>query len=246
MYNIVICDDDLNFIQFIKERILNSGMDDNEVTFFEYTSGNDFILNFEKLPYISLLILDIQIPDMDGNEIAQHFRQHFPTSMLVFCSGVYLPTVKSFEPNPFRYLLKEYSNQRLEDELRVIISELKANHAVPYIIGKRHNNIVKLEPDEIMYISVARKKSHIHINPKSKVYDFEDNIMCDYKMADLYKDLKNHNFVYAHNSYIVNLKYIKRITNVELELTNGELLSIARSKMPNLRESFVKYLSKKY
>ena len=230
----------------MKERILNSGMDISQVTFFEYTSGSEFIHSFPSLSHISLLILDIQIPEMDGDEIALRFRQHFPTSMLVFCSGVYLPTVKSFEPNPFRYLLKEYSNQRLEDELRVIINELKAKHSVPYIIGKRHNNIVKLEPDEIMYISVARKKSHIHINPNSKVYDFEDNIMCDYKMADLYMDLKNYNFVYAHNSYIVNLKYIKRITNVELELTNGELLSIARSKMPNLRESFVKYLSKKY
>ena len=38
---------------------------------------------------------------------------------------------------------------------------------------------------------------------------------------DLYEQLKEYNFVYAHNSYIVNLKYIKNVKE-EIELMNGK------------------------
>ncbi len=246
MYNIVICDDDLNFINYLKERLLISGLNLCDVTFYEFTSGKDFIHNFTNIPVINQLILDIQMPEMDGDQVAQQFRIHYPTSLLVFCSGVYQPSVKSFLPNPFRYLLKEYSEKQLDDELRIIIEEVKSRHSVPIIVGKRHSNIVRLEPDEIMYASVARKKSHLHINPKCKVYDFEDNIMYEHRLSDLYNILKDYYFAYAHNSYIVNLKFVKRLTGVELELTDGTILSVSRSKMSDFQKSYAKYLSMKY
>lgn len=246
MYNIVICDDDLNFINYLEERLLISGLNPCEVSFFEFTSGKDFIHNFPNLPVINLLILDIQMPEMDGDQIANHFRLHYPTSLLVFCSGVYQPSVKSFLPNPFRYLLKEYSEKQLVQELRIIIDEVKSRQAVPIIVGKRHNNIIRLTPDEIMYASVARKRSHLYINPKCKIYDFEDNIMYENKLSELYMILKDHYFAYAHNSYIVNLTFVKRLTNVELELTDGTILSVSRSKLPDFQKSYAKYLSLKY
>ena len=184
--------------------------------------------------------------DMDGNEIAASFRQSFPDSILVFCSGVCLPTVKSFETNPFRYLLKEYSDDKIMQELSVILDEVKKKKVEPCITGTWHYNTIKLRPSEILYISIGRNCSLIHTNPAFHKYEFENNIACKQKLHELYRLLKDYDFEFAHNSYLVNLQYIKRKTMTELELTDGTVLSISRSKEKTLRLALVKYSSRKY
>lgn len=246
MYNIAICDDDIHFISYIKKMLLQSGLNKDDTAFFEYCSGESFLRTLEQFTTIDLLILDMQIPDMNGNEIAASFRQSFPDSILVFCSGVCLPTVKSFETNPFRYLLKEYSDDKIMQELSVILEEVKKKKVEPCITGTWHYNTIKLRPSEILYISIGRNCSLIHTNPAFHKYEFENNITCKQKLHELYRLLKDYDFEFAHNSYLVNLQYIKRKTMTELELTDGTVLSISRSKEKALRLALVKYSSRKY
>ena len=62
----------------------------------------------------------------------------------------------------------------------------------------------------------------------------------------MYEQLKEHNFVYAHNSYIVNLKYIKKRVKEEIELMNGETLSVSRARTAELKKRMVEYMETKY
>ena len=215
MYFIAICDDEDNYIKYIKKMLLKSGLESEETVFYEYNSGEDFINSLEGCEKIDLLILDMQMKKLDGNATAKLFRNQFPSSVIVFCSGVCLPTVESFETTPFRYLLKEY-------------------------------NAVQLRLDEILYISIARNGSNIYVNPKIIKYEFENHLTSKKKLLELYLLLKDCGFEYAHNSYIVNLNHIKRKTIKELELSDGTVLSIARSKEKALRVAFAKYKAKKY
>lgn len=247
MYYIAICDDDMHFISYMKNVLAEAGIPENFCTYFEFQSGKDFIHAFDNISRIDLLILDIQMPDLDGNEIAKQFRYHFPDSVLVFCSGIYKPTVKSFEPNPFRYLLKEYTDSQLIKELKVIIREVDAKKAEPSILGSWYHYSISLNPVDILYISNERNgRSRLHLNPKSKYYSDGQKITSREKLNTLYQLLKDYGFAYAHNSYIVNLSHIKMTSSIELELTDGTLLSIARSKEKELRLAFAAYVSKKY
>lgn len=135
MYHIAICDDDINYIYYIEKMLYQAGIEKSNCNFYRFTSAKNFIQKMNEMTAIDLLILDIQIPDMDGNQIAQIFREHFPVSVLVFCSGVYLPTVQSFEPNPFRYLLKEYTDSKMISELKTIIHEMEIKKIEPYILS---------------------------------------------------------------------------------------------------------------
>ena len=77
-------------------------------------------------------------------------------------------------------------------------------------------------------------------------YEFENHIRSKKRLPEMYAMLKNFGFEYAHNSYIVNLNHIKRKTTKELELSDGTVLSIARSKEKELRAAFAKYKAQKY
>lgn len=246
MYYIAICDDDCNFIKYIKNMLLQSELRKEEAFFYEYSSGEELIQSLDTCEKIDLLILDMQMKELDGHETARCFRNQFPSSVIVFCSGVCLPTVETFETTPFRYLLKEYTDERMIQELKVIIQEMRNKFIEPTIIGMWKYCTVKLSLDEILYISIARRGSNIYVNPQIIKYEFENRISSKRKVAELYLILKPYGFEYAHNSYIVNLDHIKRMTTKELELSDGTLLSIARSKEKELRVAFAKHKAQKY
>lgn len=246
MYHVAICDDDKSFVQYVKRIVLSSGLNENEVFFCAYYSGEELIERCTKQDNIDLLILDMQMKKLDGDETAKQFRKRFPTSILVFCSGSCQPTVKCFESIPFRYLLKEYTDDRMQKEMKIIIQEIKNRKAEPYVIGNWYYNTVKLKPEEILYIAIAKHGSSIYVCPNSIKYDFESSLTCKERVEDLYSVLKDFGFAYAHNSYIVNLRYIRRKTTTELELIDGTVLSIARSKEKELRVELAKSMAKKY
>ncbi len=131
-------------------------------------------------------------------------------------------------------------------ELKVAVQEVKKKLIEPVVLGTWKYNAVQLRLDEILYISIARNGSNIYVNPKIIKYEFENHLTSKKKLLELYLLLKDCGFEYAHNSYIVNLNHIKRKTIKELELSDGTVLSIARSKEKALRVAFAKYKAKKY
>lgn len=246
MYNIVICDDEVKVIQYLKSVIINAGVSKEQVKFYEFSSGEEFIDYLEDAISCDLLILDMQMNKIDGNETAKVFRKVFPNTTLVFCSGVCLPTVKSFEATPFRYLLKAYTDDHMQSEMKTIIKEMISKKVEPFIVANNHLNIVKLKLSDILYISIAKRGSHIHICSDIIEYKFEGKLTSKEKVETLYNKLKDFGFAYAHNSYIVNLKYIIKISISELQLIDGTKLTISRSKEKKFREEFARMLSKKY
>lgn len=246
MYNIVICDDEEKVIQYLKTVIINAGVSREKVKFHEFSSGEEFIDYLKDAVSCDLLILDMQMKKMDGNETAKAFRKVFPNTTLVFCSGICMPTVKSFEVTPFRYLLKLYTDEHMHSEMKTIIKEMISKKVEPFIVGNNHLNLVKLRPSDILYISIAKRGSFIHICPDKIEYKFEGKITSKEKVENLYNKLKDFGFAYAHNSYIVNLKYIIKIATSELQLIDGTKLTISRSKEKKFREDFAKVLAEKY
>ena len=74
MYNIAICEDDKNYITYLRKIILATALvDENELSFFEYCSGKEMFLHPEL--YYDLVIMDIRLDDVDGYEIAMKLRQ---------------------------------------------------------------------------------------------------------------------------------------------------------------------------
>lgn len=246
MYYIAICDDDDKYIEYIKRMLFVSGINKSEAIFYEYGSGEELIDSLEVFERIDLLILEMKLKKLNGNETAKMFRNKFPDSVIVFCSDVYLPTAEIFEVTPFRYLLKNYTDERMIRELKAVVQEMSNKIIEPVLIGNWKYNTVKLSLKEILYISIARNGSYIYVNPQNMKYDFEKYLKSKKKLSELYALLKDYGFEYAHNSYIVNLAHIKRKTNKELELSDGTVLSVSKSKQRQLRAAFVKYMALNY
>lgn len=110
----------------------------------------------------------------------------------------------------------------------------------PIIIAMCYCNIARLYTKDILFISRDKHKSKVHVVEDAIHYGFEKNVSCKMTLYEMYEILKNYGFEFAHNSYLVNLKYVIRKTSTELELIDGTRLSISRSKENSFTDALIR------
>lgn len=165
-------------------------------------------------------------------------------TVLVFCTGIQLPQPEFFDVQPFRYLMKNYTENKMDEELKNIINKMIENKKEVYIVVRNDGRMDKIAIDNITYISNIKRGCCIHIFSKkdNQCYEFASNK----KLIDTYEELKNQSFEYAHNSYIVNFKAIIGIKNDVITLEDLTTLNISRSKRKIFYSRFADYLGGKY
>ena len=62
------------------------------------------------------------------------------------------------------------------------------------------------------------------------------------KISNLEKWMSNYGFVQTHRSYLVNVRYMKMVRANEVELDNGEILSVSRDKAQEVKKKQMIYL----
>ncbi len=246
MYHIILCDDDAAFLGYMRNKIVEAGLPRDEVRFYEYTSGEMLVKYIKKLHCCDLLILDMQLEKMDGDAVAKIFRDAFPSATLVFCTGVYQPTTKSFETQPYRYLMKSYPDAVILQEMKAIAAHVIEKQQEPTVIGRCGEVLIRLNLEDILFIEISRRGSKLHLHPSKLEKSKGKKLIAEKKVSELYNQLKQHGFEYAHNSYIVNLRYVIELKNGELKLVDGTILSVSRSREKEFKSAFVGNVSDRY
>lgn len=248
MYKIAICEDDKNYIDFLKKIILaTNAIDRNSLMFYDFYSGEQLFLypewNFD------LVILDIQMDKMDGYETAMKLREVDRNFILVFCSGIVMPTSRFFKANPFRYLLKSYSNDEMLSEVTEILEEVKARKDYPFVMCKYSSgkDQIRVYPESILYIAIRHENSEIFAYGKLKEQYPKEILRVNMNLNTISKIFnENCGFARAHNSYIVNMAYVVFTGPQSVKLIDGTELTISRSRSKEFHQAFAKFVAAKY
>lgn len=115
-----------------------------------------------------------------------------------------------------------------------------------YVIGSYRCDSLKVCSEEIMYIANAKRGSTMYVRNGAIRKEFGDSLASRAKIRDLYPNLSVYDFVQIHNSYIVNMNYIKYCSKKEIELMDGTVLTVARSKEREFRETFEAFFRRKH
>ena len=161
---------------------------------------------------------------------------------MVFISGVRNPTPDSFKVAPYRYLLKSFSNEELEQELNDIFAETNRVFADDYLICERDGHSIRINLLDILYISIVRGGCEVHTYGNHGL----DGGLVREKMAVLAKKLEKKDFAQAHNSYLVNLRNVDSFSKTEVVLKDKTVLAISRSRYVEFENQMFRYWGRKY
>lgn len=142
---------------------------------------------------------------------------------------------KKRDRSALKNLLVEYKRTHHHDleivEYEDIPMEIKSKNKTlefAFVEGK-----VSLKPEDIIYIETSRHKNFFYT--KTQVYSIYR------KLSDLEQELKDYGFVRIHLSFIVNMRYIEKISSYILKLANGKEISVPKSRYAYVKEKYAVY-----
>jgi DNA-binding LytR/AlgR family response regulator len=178
-----------------------------------------------------LIVLDIQMAEINGIELAKKIRKTDKDVIIAFISGMADYVFEGYEVQAIRYILKPIDEQKV-NELLDFANTPKEKEDKYFILSVSGENI-KINYDDILFIESMGHYVIFHL--ENKEYDYKYNI------SDLCLELAESDFIRIHRSYVVNIKYIEKITKNNCLLINDIIVPLSRNSYKLVNEKFINY-----
>lgn len=227
MINILIVGDDQVLVEKINE-LMNSSV--QHYNLFSTSTARGAVEIIDKY-LIDLIVLDADLPDQSGVELAQQIRK-IPGCEFVWI--IFLSVNQSKETEAYRkthcydYYIKPYDETALFSEIERLCRYKTSK--VPkkereFVTIKQRDRYIRILTKDILYVGV--------IGNNSTIYTYTDIYSLKKISLRKLKFMLPDNFVQCHKSYIVNRDYIEaiqkcmygweiRLKNYSQPVPNGE------------------------
>ena len=228
-------------------RLLLQELGDTVEVVGEAVNGKEVIRMARELEP-DLLLLDIQMPVLDGFDVAELLGEERPP--IIFVTAYDEFAIKAFEVHAVDYLLKPVRKERLQRALQRLgdgsyrarqvdsLRQLLAAHEpvntqqIRKLPVVHKSEVLLVDLQEIYYVEADGKLTWAHLADRK--------YRADFSMADLEERLSDA-FLRIHRSYMVNLNHIRKLEpwfggGYRLELDNGTELDVARRRVADLKE----------
>lgn len=230
MFEIFVCDDDVNITEFLKFFIMKHYAD--KYTVVTMNKAQDLIAMVEVAERVpDILIMDINLKDGNGIETVKYLQQLHPKLKVIYLTGIIDYATAIFETNPAYFLVKPINENNLIDAINKVGGEIELDKSDSIVIKTNGSEII-LFRREIMYVESQGRKLVFHKCDGKRIEIYEKMDAIQGQLGDL--------FIRSHKSFLINMKYIIERTNKEFYLSDGQVLPISK---PNLKEAKIKFIS---
>lgn len=231
MINIAIVEDDLSVVREIYgffDRITKE-FNEDEFHINIYPNAIVFLQNFKS--QYDVVLMDIEMPHMNGMEAAKRLRELDDGVALMFVTNMRQYAVKGYEVKALDFLVKPVHYKTFVMKMMRILRYIKSRED-KYITIKTTTSIVRIALSDLYYVEVDRHTLLYHT--KDGVLEGRGNI------SNVEASLSKYHFLRSNNSYLVNPRHIKQITG-NVVVIHGEELLISRPRKKAFLESLTKY-----
>lgn len=208
---ICICDDQEVF-RLLAKKICEEYFEENGIT-AEIILCKDGSEVLDIVTEIEILVLDIQMPQMDGITLKNQIEKRMLNPYIIFVTGYDGQMQEAFGRNVIGFVSKMDMDKQLavylENAVRLIEKDI-------LIQGKYHSR-------QIAWFHVEKEYIKVH-EWNGKEYLLRESL------ADLETLLEVAGFVRTHRSWLVNLSYVERFDRMKLIVAQTEVPVSVRSK----------------
>lgn len=226
--NIAICDDESVFLKQLHNRIRSMKIPDCEV--HEFTSGRDLLSFYVKGMY-EVIILDVEMPELNGLETAERIRQIDKSVIISFLTNYAEFAVQGYDVGAFRYILKNQPDYVYTKQLNSIVAECEQRFSTFTFTNK--NLSFKFKLTDILYFEGHRRKVSLFTLNGELEYGGDFSTVCG--------DLMKYNFIKINRGILVNLDHIQNISKYDVILSNGKKIPIGKTYKDEVVSRYLDY-----
>lgn len=232
MFNVSICDDSKYDIDKIKNALgMFSKRKHVELSISEFSNPEMLMYEIEDGKIADIFILDVEMPNMDGFELADKIREHTETSIIIFLTSHDEMASMGYKSKALRYVIKLNLERDIEEALDSAIAEI-SNVNDKTITLHHYNDYWRIAYKDI--ICVTRISRQLVITTRL-LGDITDNR----GIKEFFYMLSDNRFLFVDRSCFVNIDYISQIKGYSLKLTDGQILPISRRSLQNVKQTLL-------
>ena len=225
---IAICDDEEKVREILLRKVGTALSEDTIDTF----SSGENLLKASEVP--DILLLDIKMPGISGMEVAKRLRERADKTVIIFITGEEQYVFDSFDVQAFHYLVKPFSDQKLEEVLnkaKESITKEKNKLEKKYVMVNSGGSHIRICLSDVIYAEVFNSKVIVHTTDSAIEY---------YGRLTELEKLAGEDFFRTHRAYLVHLKFVKKYDATNVYLKKGQAL-VSKQNYPKLVQKVLDY-----
>ncbi|MGN1123276.1 MAG: LytR/AlgR family response regulator transcription factor [Eubacterium sp.] len=235
MFVVGICDENLYMCKKIENCIVSVLFDECDCVTKTYDDLgvmlNDVIQGTEAFDFI---FVPIACNDDSGLKFASVIRDKNINTEIVFTSYNLKNVLDGYTYRAFDYLVLPIAPTRLKNMFNRYFSSNDKSGNFFYL--KTFNKIDRFDKFSIYYFSSDGRKITMYTNGNpltfySKLDEVEEQVSIGVQ-----------NFVRVHQSYLVNVQFIKTLTRDNIVIDNGDYIPVSRKYQSLVHDKFLAYL----
>lgn len=179
-----------------------------------------------------LVLLDIDMPGLNGVECARLLRRSQPDVVLMFITNMPQYALCGYEVEAVDYVLKPVSYPNFSLKMHKAMRYIRRNADCKLALNTQQQ-LVQVSVRDVVYV-----ESMLHY----LIYHTQRG---DYKvrgtMSEAERTLQDHQFARCSSSFLVNLRYVQSIDRADVVVA-GTALRMSRSRRKSFLERFNQFL----
>ena len=227
-YQIAICDDSDDDRSYEKDLAMRWAKErGHEIAIEIFVSAEDFLFRYDEKSDYDIILLDVEMGETDGVEMAKRVRKNDDAVQIIFITGYNDYISEGYEVAALHYLIKPVREEKLFAVLDRAAEKLRKNEKfLSFEIG---DEMIRIPIYRIRYADVMGNYVTIHA---------KEDVTVKMTLGELEKQL-DERFFRVGRSSIVNLTKISRISKNEIKLEDGSRIPIPRSAYESVNRAII-------
>lgn len=208
---------------------------DEQFAVTTFPDGEDVVAGYR--PDFDILLLDIEMPRLDGFSAAERIRLVDPTVVIIFITNMTQYAIKGYEVDALSYVVKPVPYFAFAQEIKRSVARLRRQSA-DYLLLQVEGGLVRVPTDDIVFLESAKHRTTVH------TVDGRHSVVAPLKALEA--QLEGKHFFRSNSGYLVNLRHVLGVHGNSSLLVGGHDLLVSRSRKKAFLAALTDYLGARH
>ena len=201
-----------------------------DIKISEFENGEVILERYDRS--FDIMLLDIEMPGMNGMELAKRIRAVDEQMVLVFITNMAQYAIEGYSVDALDFVLKPINYYTFAFKLGRAIERARTREDKEVILNLS-NGIRRIRISQIYCVDIQNRILHYHTA--------EGDFYVRGTLQAVEEELGLYHFVKCNHWYLVNLKYVSEIRD-NLVMVAGKKLEISRRNKKNFLHAVTNYV----
>lgn len=195
-----------------------------------FSSGAELL--FSGASGYDMLLMDIEMPQMSGIEVARRVRREDQHVAIVFITNMANYALQGYEVEAMDFIVKPYTYEVFQFRMDRVVHRVERKKSNRAVLLTSNDQVYRVLLSELLYVEVAQHTLIYHTE--------QGEIAVRGSMREAEKALMPYGFCKCSQSYLIHLRFVTRVKDDEVFL-NKERIHISRGSKKELIRALAEY-----